>query len=70
MSFSHKAPILVPAAITASNSTNNTAKMARQRAAPDEILPVSQASRQSDKKKILSGVSQSQRGDKLIEIVQ
>jgi hypothetical protein len=44
--------------------------MARQRVAPDKNLPMSQASRKSDEEKILSGVSQSQRGDKLIEIVQ
>jgi len=52
------------------NSTHNAAEMARQRAAPDKILPVSQASRQSNEKKFLSSTSQSQRGDKLIEIVQ
>jgi len=52
------------------NSTHNTAEMARQKAASDEILPMSQASRQSDEKKISSGMSQSQRGDELIEIVQ
>jgi hypothetical protein len=44
--------------------------MARQRAAPDEILPMSQASGQSDEQKFSSGVSQSRRGDELIEIVQ
>jgi hypothetical protein len=54
----------------ASNSTLNTAEMARQRPAPDENLPMSQASGQSDKQKFSSGVSQSQRGDELIEIVQ
>ena len=43
--------------------------MARQRAAPDKNLPMSQVFRQSDKQKILSGMSQSQRGDELIEIV-
>ena len=44
--------------------------MARQRTAPDKILPMSQASGQSDKQKFSSGVSQSWRGDELIEIVQ
>ena len=52
------------------NSTHNTAEMARQKAAPDKILPMSQASRRSDEKKISSGMSQSRRGDELIEIVQ
>jgi hypothetical protein len=51
-------------------ATLNTAEMARQRAAPDEILPMSQASGQSDEQKFSSGVSQSRRGDELIEIVQ
>jgi hypothetical protein len=59
-----------PLCTAASNSTPNTAEMARQRAAPDEILPMSQASGQSDKHKLLSGVSLSQRGDELIKIVQ
>jgi hypothetical protein len=53
-----------------SNVTPNTPKMAGQRGAPDKFLPMSQASGQSDKNKILSGVSQSWRGDKLIKIVQ
>ena len=44
--------------------------MAGQGAAPDETLPMSQASRQSDEKKFLPGMSQSQRGDELIKIVQ
>ena len=44
--------------------------MAKQRVAPDEILPMSQASGKSDEQKILSGTSQSQRGGELIEIVQ
>jgi hypothetical protein len=38
--------------------------------APHEILPMLQASRQSDEEKFSSGVSQSQRGDDMIEIVQ
>ena len=52
------------------NSTHNTAEMAGQKAAPDKILPMSQASRRSNEKKISSGKSQSQRGDEFIEIVQ
>jgi hypothetical protein len=44
--------------------------MARQKVAPDENLLMSQASGQSDEKKISSGVSQSRKGDELIEIVQ
>jgi hypothetical protein len=40
--------------------------MARQKVAPDKILLMSQASRQSEKEKILSGMSQLQRGDELI----
>jgi len=55
---------------TTLNLTHNTAEMARQKAAPDKILPMSQASRWSDEKKILLSMLQSQRGDELIEIVQ
>ena len=44
--------------------------MAGQRPVPDKILPMSQASGQSDEQKFSSGMSQSQRGDELIKIVQ
>ena len=56
--------------LVASNSMHNTAQMARQRVAPDEILSMSQASRKSDDGKISSGVSPSQRSDELLKIVQ
>src|SRR5882762_7446273 len=59
-----------PQRTAALNSTCNAGEMAGQRAAPDEILSMSQASRRSDEKKISSGMSQSRRGDELIEIVQ
>jgi len=38
--------------------------------APDEIWTLSQPQQRGDEMKILSGVSQSPRGDELIEIVQ
>jgi hypothetical protein len=67
--FQSQTPILVPAAYQ-QPQIQCTTQMARQRVAPDKILSMSQASRKSDDRKILSGVSQSQRSDELIEIVQ
>ena len=46
---------------TTLNLTHNSVEMARWRLAPDKNLPMSQASRQSDKENISSDVSQSQR---------
>ena len=59
-----------PCCIFHGKPAQSNTKISRCRATPDEIRTLSRPPMQGDEMKISSGVSQSRRGDKSIEIVQ